>query len=109
MRSGARDAVHVILGDVAVCLAIFQAGAPGLLRNRRRDRSPGEASRLREEAARAAATAGNGTDPARLVVSGADAARLRHELGAGLAEPGLAGRGDWPGADESAWLGGLLS
>jgi hypothetical protein len=109
MRSGARDAVHVILGDVAACLATFHAGAPGLLRNRRRDRSPGEAARLHEEAARVAAAAGNGTRPARLVVSGADAPRLRHELGGGLAEPGLEGRRDWPGADEVAWLGGLLS
>ena len=82
VRSGAREAVHAVMGDVALCLATFHEGALVALRNRRRDRSSGEGSRLREELVRAAALAGNGTGPARLVVSGADAARLRREVGA---------------------------
>ena len=109
VRSGAREAVHVVLGDVALCLATFHDGALVALRNRRRDRSSGEASRLREAVGRAAAHAGNGAGPARLVVSGADATRLRREVGGELAEPGLEGPGEWEGAVEAAWLGGLLS
>ncbi len=109
MRTGARDAVHAVLGDVALCLVAFRGGAPAALRNRRRDRSAGEASRLREEASRAAASAGDGADPVRLVVSGAGATRLRHELGEEGAGRGLEGPGEWPDAAEAAWLGGLLS
>jgi hypothetical protein len=108
MRAGARDAVHAVLGDVALCLAAFRDGAPAALRNRRRDRSAGEASRLREEASRAA-SAGDGANPVRLVVSGAGATRLRGELGEEGAGRGLEGPGEWPDATEAAWLGGLLS
>jgi len=109
MRSGARDAVHAVLGDVALCLAAFRDGAPVVLRNRRRDRSAGEAWRLREEASRAAALAGDGRGPVRLVVSGAEATRLQRELGGEGAERGLEGPGKWPDAGEAAWLGGLVS
>ena len=110
MRSGARDAVHVVLGDVAWCLAPFHGGVPASLRSRRRDRSPGEAGRLLDEASRAAlAAGGNGAGPARLVVSGSEAARLRQEI-EGLAEPGLAGPGEGlPGPAEAAWVGGLVA
>ncbi len=109
MRAGERDAVHAVLGEVALCLAAFRGGAPVALRNRRRDRSAGEASRLREEASRAAASAGNGTGTVRLVVSGAGAAGLRRELEGEGAGPGLEGPGEWPEAAETAWLGGLVS
>ena len=109
MRTGTRDAVHAVLGDVALCLAAFRGGSPAALRNRRRDRSAGEASRLRDEASRAAASAGDGADPVRLVVSGAGAARLRRELGGEAAGRGLEGPGQWPDAAEAAWLGGLVS
>jgi len=109
LRSGARDAVHAVLGDVALCLATFREGALVALRSRRRDRSSGEASRLRDELERTAAHAGNGTGPARIVVSGADATRLRREAGGQLGERGLQGPGDWDDAAEAAWLGGLLS
>jgi hypothetical protein len=110
MRSGTRDAVHAVLGDVAWCLAPFHDGTPAGLRNRRRDRSPGEAGRLWDEASRAALDAGNGTGPARLVVSGSEAARLRQEIGERLAERGLAWPGEeLPGAAEAAWVGGLLA
>jgi hypothetical protein len=109
VRAGAREAVHVVLGDVALCLATFHEGALVALRNRRRDRSSGEGSRLREELGRTAALAGNGTGPARLVVSGADAERLRREIGGGPFERGLEGPGEWDDSVEAAWLGGLLS
>jgi hypothetical protein len=109
MRGGERDAVHAVLGDVAVCLAAFRGGAPVALRNRRRDRSAGEASRLREEASRAAASTGNGTGTLRLVVSGGGAAGLRRELHEGSAWPALEGPAEWPDAAEAAWLGGLVS
>ena len=91
LRSGARDAVHAVLGDVALCLATFHEGALVALRNRRRDRSSGEASRLRDELGRTAAHAGNGTGPFRLVVSGADATRLRREVGWGACRAGARG------------------
>ncbi len=94
---------------MALCLAAFRGGAPAALRSRRRDRSTGEASRLRDEALRAAASAGDGADPLRLVVSGAGSARLRRELGEESAGRGLEGPGEWPDAAEAAWLGGLLS
>jgi hypothetical protein len=107
MRGGARDAVYAVLGDVAMCLAAFRGGVPFAVRSRWRDRSSGEASRLRREAARAAALVGDGKEPARLVVSGAEAARLRQELGESAALSGLA---DWPEAGEPpSWLGGLVS
>jgi len=109
VRSGARDAVHAVLGDVALCLATFHEGALVALRNRRRDRSSGEASRLRDEVGRAVAHAGNGTGPARLIVSGADAARLRREVGGGPSGRWLDGPREWDDAVEAAWLGGLLS
>ena len=109
MRTGSSDTVHAVLGDVALCLAAFRGGAPAVLRSRRRDRSAGEATRLREEATRAAASAGDGAEPVRIVVSGAGAARLRRELGDESAGRGLEGPGEWPDAAEVAWLGGLLS
>jgi hypothetical protein len=109
MRGVERDAVHAVLGDVALCLAAFRGGAPVALRSRRRDRSAGEALRLREEASRAAASAGNGTGTLRLVVSGAGAAGLRRELEEGGAWPALEGPAEWPDAAETAWLGGLVS
>ena len=108
-RSGARSAVHAVLGDVALCLATFDEGALVALRSRRRDRSSGEASRLRDELERTALSAGNGAGPLRAVLSGADATRLRREMGGEMAGPGLDGPGEWDDAKEAAWLGGLLS
>lgn len=109
MRGGARDGVHAVLGDVALCLAAFRGGVPVAVRSRWRDRSPSEASRLLREASRAAALAGDGEAPLRLVVSGAEASRLRHELGEAAGRP-AADLGDW--ADEGeppSWVGGLAS
>jgi hypothetical protein len=107
MRSGTRDALHAVLGDVALCLAAFRGGVPVGLRSRRRDPAGAETPWLREEAARAAALAGDGALP--LVLSGCDAPRLRRELGGESGEHGLTGPGEWPDAVETAWLGGLVS
>ncbi len=109
MRSGTRDALHLVLGDVALCLATFRAGLLVGLRSRRRDPSGAEASWLREEAARAVALEGDGAGSLPLVLSGCDAPRLRREIGAEPAERGLRGPGEWPDAAEAAWLGGLVS
>lgn len=109
MRSGARDEVHAVLGDVAFCLASFRGATLVALRNRRRDRSPGEGSRLRDEAARAAGPAGQGAAPPRLVVSGSGASGLRREFDDDAAGRGLEGPQEWPDAREAAWLGGLVS
>ena len=108
IRSGARDAVHVVLSDVALCLAVFHGGALVALHNRRRDPSPVEASWLRAEAARAGSVAGNGAGSP-LVVSGAGALRLRRDAGVEGAGRGLEGPREWPEAVEAAWLGALLS
>jgi hypothetical protein len=105
MRSGARDAVHAVIGDAAWCLAPFRAGLPLALRSRRRDRSPGEAGRVLEEARRAAEAAGDGARPLRLAVSGRESSRMGREIGEDVAEHGLA-RTE---ATEAAWVGGLLS
>jgi hypothetical protein len=109
LRGGARDGVHALLGDVAMCLAAFRGGAPVALRSRWRDRSPGEASRLRREASWAAARGGDGQEPVRLVCSGADAGRLREELGDGTGSE-IADRPGWSEATEPpSWVGGLVS
>jgi len=109
MRSGARDALHAVLGDAALLLATFRGGLPVGLRSRRRDPSGAEASWLRDEAARAAALAGDGAGSLPLVLSGRDSPRLRRELGADDALRGLRGPGEWPDAVEAAWLGGLVA
>jgi hypothetical protein len=106
---GAGDAVHAVLGDVAMCLAAFRDGLPVAVRSRRRDRSSGEGSRLRREASRAAALTGDGSEAARLVVSGSEAVRLRHELGESPG-PGPVGGGEsLEAAEPPSWLGGLVS
>jgi len=109
LRGGARDGVHAVLGDVAMCLAAFRGGVPVALRSRWRDRSPGEASRLRREASAAARLGEDGQEPVRLVCSGADAEQLRRELGEGSG-PALAASTGWPEAAEPpSWVGGLVS
>jgi hypothetical protein len=109
LRGGGRDGVHAVLGDVALCLAAFRGGVPVALRSRWRDRSPGEAARLHREASWAAALGGDGQEPLPLVCSGADAGRLRQELGGG-AGPAGADLAGWPEAGEPpSWVGGLVS
>lgn len=108
LRVGARDAVHAVLGDTALCLAGFREGALHVLRNRRRDRSAGEAGRLVEEAARTALMIGEGSK--HLLLCGADAGRLRREMETGSpTERMLEGPGEWPEAVEAAWLAGVLA
>ncbi len=107
-RTG-RSAVHALLGDVALCLAVIRDGSLGVLRCRRRDPSEGEASRLLAEAARTARQAGAGDGPVRLVLSGSGAVRLLELLGPAAASGGLEGPGEWPDSVEAAWLGGALA
>ncbi len=110
LRSGPREAVHVVLGDAAVCFVALRRGRPAVLRNRRRDRSPGEAARLLEEAERTARLAADGEGESgswRLVLAGSDAVQLRRELqDAAAGEPPRST--EWPEAAEAAWLAGLL-
>jgi hypothetical protein len=108
-RRSPRSAVHAVLGDVAMCLAVIRNGELVALRNRRRDTSEGEGPRLRAEAVRTARLAGDGDGPVRLVLSGSGAARLRDALGPAAEAGGLEGPGDWPDAVEAAWLGGPLA
>jgi hypothetical protein len=105
----ARSAVHGVLGDVAMCLAVIRDGELVTLRNRRRDQSEGEGPRLLAEAVRTARLAGDGDGPVQLVLSGSGAARLRDALGPVAEASGLEGPGDWPGAVEAAWLVGALA
>lgn len=99
-------AIHAVLGDVALCLALVRDGGLAALRSRRRDRSEGEGERLLAEARRTAHLAGDTEVP--LVVSGADAVRLRDSLGVQSAPGGLEPPAAWPAAAEAAWLGGAL-
>ena len=98
----------VLLGDAALCLAAFENGALTSFRCRRRDPSPDEAARLRDEVERTAALAGPGSPP-RLRVVGPGSANLARALGAlGMAaELGwqASGNGSASEADEMAFLG----
>jgi hypothetical protein len=107
VRRDSRDAVYLVLGDVASCLFCFRGGELAGLRNRRRDRSPGEAGRLFEEAVRAALQAGDGSATPRVTISGSGADALRGELPVTALERGAAGPSAWPQARESAWLAGV--
>lgn len=106
LRRGAAAGAHALLGDAAVCLAIAEGGAIASLRSRRRDRSPGEASRLRLELERLAATAANGNGTLPVALTGSDAEALRAVPGADAGRP----RGASPGAGaEACWLAGLVA
>ena len=108
LRSGAGEAVHAVLGDVALCLAYLRDGSLLALRSRRRDRSRGEAARLAEEMRRLSAAAGNGHAGVALAVVGSDAASLRADLG--VADPRPARGSEALQQDrEAGWLGGLLT
>lgn len=103
--------VDVVLGDVALSMGARVDGVLRVVRNRRRDRGPGEAHRLREDAERTALLAGEG-EPARLRVVGTGAlAVLRDLVASGApAEPGWRLTGDaLPNQGvELAWLGAAL-
>jgi hypothetical protein len=104
-----RSCVHVLLGDVALCLAVIRDGRLAVLRNRRRDPTEGEGLRLLAEAIRTSRQADDGDDPVRLVLSGSGALRLREDLGPAASGTGLRGPREWPDAIEAAWLGGVLA
>jgi hypothetical protein len=106
---GTRRAVHAVLGDVAVCLAVIRSGELVALRNRRRDPSEGEGHRLLAEAVRTARLAGDGDGPVPLSLSGSGSIRLRDALGPAAEAGGLDGPGGWAGAAEAAWLAGALA
>jgi hypothetical protein len=108
LRAGRRDAVHAVLGDVALSIVAFRHGELAVLRSRRRDRSGGEAARILEEAARTAALAGDGSAPPRVALSGSGATLLREELPVTALERGLTGPVAWPQAAEAAWLVGVV-
>lgn len=105
-RTGPRDGVHLLLGEVAVTLVAVRKGRIAAVRCRRRDPSPGEATRLVEEAARTASAGGDGAVAPRLVWAGVGAAGLSDEAGQGgtLIVP----RGAPAAAAEVAWLRGAL-
>jgi hypothetical protein len=110
LRERRGDEAHALLGDVAMCLAFVREGGILALRSRRRDRSRGEASRLRAELVRLVSQAANGNGSVPLAVSGSDAPGLRPDLGAGATGngsapvPALAG-----GAAEASWLPGIVA
>jgi hypothetical protein len=106
-RARRADGAHALLGDAAMCLVLVHEGRIVSLRSRRRDRSAGEAARLRAELERLSAAVANGNGGVPLAVLGSDAALLRPGLaseavGAPVA-PTLAGGG------EAGWLVGLVA
>jgi hypothetical protein len=108
-RARREDAVHALLGDAAMCLALVKDGALVALRSRRRDRSGDEARRLYDELRRLAARATNGDGRLPLVLTGADAPGLRRQLAAAVADAGLAPAPPAALGVEAAWLAALLA
>jgi hypothetical protein len=109
LRGRGGEAVHAVLGDVALCLALVRDGELLALRSRRRDRSPGEASRLREELLRLAAHGAGGNGGVPLVVSGAGASLLRPQIGAAASRAAGAIPPHGQADVEAGWLEALLT
>jgi hypothetical protein len=109
LRGRSGDAVHAVLGDVAMCLARVRDGALVALRSRRRDRSPGEASRLREELRKLASGSAGANGDVLFVVCGSDADELRPEIAAAGSLDGLAPAALPRDRAAAGWLGGLLT
>lgn len=111
--AGPDAVVDVILGEAAVSLAARQGGVVRALRNRRRDRSPGEPQRLWLEALRTAGAGGDGAGPPGIRAVGPDAAALVRRW----REDGAEARVAWhvpspapaPESGELAWLGAALA
>ena len=105
--------IAVILGDVAVSLAVFDGGSLALFRTRRRDPGSEEGAWLRQEMLRTSALAGVSGDVPKIAVVGSGAAGLTRQL----AELGCPVELAWPPsrrslqaeAAELAWLGAALS
>jgi hypothetical protein len=112
LRAENQDAVHVVLGDVALCLFCFRHGELVAVRSRRRDRSAGEASRLLDEASRISVLSGDGEAPQKIVLHGSGAVALRGEaalVGSLEDQPRSARTDGWRGAAEAAWLAGVVA
>ena len=109
LRERPAASAHALLGDVAMCLALVREGEVLALRSRRRDRSSGEASRLRDELIRLSAGASNGNGSLPFAVSGSDAPRLRLDLGAGAAGNGMPAVPALPGGAEAGFLLGFVA
>lgn len=92
-QAGVGRTVALVLGDTALCLALFESGALRILRCRRRDSGPGEAARLRDEVERTATLAGPGSVP-RVKIVGGGAGTLAREL----STIGLAAEAGWRAA-----------
>jgi hypothetical protein len=107
LRERRADEAHALLGDVAMCLAFLSQGGILALRSRRRDRSQGEASRLRAELVRLASRAANGHGSVPLLVSGSDAPRLRPDVGASAS--GTVPVPAVSNGTEAGWLLGLVA
>ncbi len=108
---GTTRTVDLILGDAACCFAGYDGGQLRVLRQRRRDPGAGEPERLRDEAERTAALAGQGRD-LRFRVVGAGARNVLSFLRSqGLAADGgpLPSARLPPEASEAAWLGEALA
>lgn len=102
-----RDGIAVILGDAALSLAVFGAGAVRTFRCRRRDQSPGEAERLRDEIERTATLSALRSVPHVKVVGPGSRALVPQLMALGLpAEAGWrVGGTEPPGAAEMGCLG----
>jgi hypothetical protein len=109
LLSRSRDAVHLVLGDVALCLAVVRGGELVAFRSRRRAPGLDEATWLRDEAERAARRAGARNGDLDLVISGSGSAQLRPALGAPPVELAREERGWAPEAAEAGWLVGTLA
>ena len=109
LRERRGDELHALLGDVAMCLALVREGGIVALRSRRRDRSAGEAARVREELLRLAPGSVNGNGGVPLVVSGSDASRLRPDVGTSPASGGRAQVPAVASGAEAGWLPGLVT
>lgn len=105
--------IAVILGDVAVSLAVFVEGTLTLFRTRRRDPGAEEGAWLRQEIERTAALAGVVGDAPRIAVAGSGATVLTRKL----ADLGCVAELAWARTARSlpaegaelCWLGAALS
>jgi hypothetical protein len=107
---GRRDAMHVVLGDQALCLFLVREGEVLAFRSRRRDPGHGEARWLRVEAGRTAGAAPDTNGGCDLVVAGSGAEEIGRVLGASVlsVQSASEGTGRWPDAAEAAWVFGAL-
>ena len=103
----------VILGDVAMSLAVFRGGGLALFRSRRRDPGDDEGAWIRREIVRTSALAGAGEGEIRVAVAGSGAGALLRQL----AQLGCPAEPAWPRAGRSlpvesaelSWLGAALT